>query len=302
MSSPSPLPPFAYRGPLLVPAQLRYRPHPDIIHPSVVASGPHWQNPLAPYYLYYAPHDAPGGICLALAERPEGPWREYEHNPLIGRDWTPHYQVSHVSSPHALWHDGEGCLFLYFHGENDITRYARSRDGVTFEYGGVALAGEHFRPALTEASYARVFALADGSFAMLLMGCDAGTRHVYLARSRDGRRWEPQHRPFISPPPGTNQMGPGWYFAHGGRHYVLAFANRSDGPMFAPISDLYLYETDAALRDVQYLGLFMDHTAAGPDNQRLNDPCLLATPEALYLYLNAGRRLHQYLALAVARQ
>lgn len=51
---------------------------------------------------------------------------------------------------------------------------------------------------------------------------------------------------------------------------------------------------------VEFLGLFMDHTAAGADNFRINDPCLLQTPERWYLFVNMGRRLHQSIALAAA--
>ena len=56
-------------------------------------------RPLGIYHLYYAPHDAPGGICLAFADAIDGPWTEYEKNPIITRQWAPHYDVSHVLEP-----------------------------------------------------------------------------------------------------------------------------------------------------------------------------------------------------------
>jgi len=46
--------------------------------------------------------------------------------------------------------------------------------------------------------------------------------------------------------------------------------------------------------------MFMHHEVAGLGNARLNDPCLIQTPNRLYLFLNVGRRLRQRIALAVA--
>jgi len=104
MESPAPgiLPPFRYAGVVLDPARLRYCPHPDIIHPSVIETGMLRDRAQAPYYMYYAPHDKPGGICLAFADRLEGPWEEYGRNPIVSNTSLPHYRVGHVSSPHAI--------------------------------------------------------------------------------------------------------------------------------------------------------------------------------------------------------
>jgi hypothetical protein len=72
------------------------------------------------------------------------------------RDWAPHYKVSHVSGPHALWIDEEKKLFVYYHGENDVTRFASTTDGIHFQYEGVPATTKDF-DAISEASYARVF-------------------------------------------------------------------------------------------------------------------------------------------------
>ena len=298
------LPAFRYHGVVLAPEGLRYSPKPDIIHPSVIETDSQWDRPVAHFLMYYAPHDVPGGICLAVSDQPEGPWQEYDRNPLISADWIPHYRVSHVSSPHAVWNPEEQRLFLYFHGENDTTRFAVSRDGVHFEYGGVAVHTGLFEPEVSEASYARVFRHnrphTKGSYVMLLMGNHNETRKIYVAWSRDGRRWTAEKTALIVPPPGTNQMGPGWLFAWGSRLFILCFANREDSPVFDPISDLYLYEVDPDLNQVAFCGLFMHHAAAGLGNARLSDPCLIQTANRLFLFLNVGRRLQQRIALAVA--
>ena len=102
-----------------------------------------------------------------------GPWTEYNANPLIRNKWPPHYSVSHVSSPHAIWNEEESKLFLYFHGENKTTRFATSRDGIHFTYGGIAVTTTMFDQ-VTEASYARVFRYTlpgkDNRYIMTVMG------------------------------------------------------------------------------------------------------------------------------------
>ena len=306
------LPVFRYHGPVLEPAGLRYCPHPDIIHPSVIDASAHPLALPARFAMYYAPHDAPGGICLALADRPEGPWREYDRNPVIGRERPPHYQVSHVSSPHALWSPEANRLLLYFHGENDTTRYALSRDGIHFEYGGVAVNAAMFGPTLAEASYARVFRVdtppAPARYLMLLMGNDRstghplGTRKVYAAWSDDGLHWRPDPRPWLTPPPGTDQMGPGSLVPWKDRLYLVAFANQAGTPINESVSDLYLYSITPDFKAIRSEGLWMSHTAAGSTNRRINDPCFLQTESGLYLFVNVGRRLNQSIGLCIAPQ
>lgn len=95
-------PTFTHDTMVLEPRALRYNPHDDLIFPSVIDTAGRIAGALGRFYMYCAPHDAPGGICLAYADELVGPWREYRHNPIITRDWSPHYRVGHVSSPHAL--------------------------------------------------------------------------------------------------------------------------------------------------------------------------------------------------------
>src|SRR5438067_2073409 len=74
----------------------------DLIFPSIVKTSG-LSKPLDAYYMYYAPHNAPGGICVAHAPSVEGPWKEFVRenrfitaNPVISKDWPPHYRVGHV--------------------------------------------------------------------------------------------------------------------------------------------------------------------------------------------------------------
>jgi len=293
------LPVFRHQGVVLDYKDLRYNPCNDVIIPSVIVTE-QLQKPLGGYYLYYAPHNAPGGICLAYADSPAGPWKEYEANPLIARDWAPHYNVSHVSGPHAIWMEEEKMLFLYYHGENDVTRIASTADGIHFQYEGVAVTTKIF-DAISEASYARVFRYTlpgkDNRYIMLLMGNNRGTRRVYLAWSQDGRTWESRRTPLVDPPPGTGQIAQAWYFPWRGRHYLIYHGHLTDSFQTA---NLYASEIDPAFERPTFLGLFHDHTTAGPNNVAQMSPCFLEAQGKIYMYTNIGPRLNQKIALAVA--
>jgi hypothetical protein len=300
-----PLPRFEPKGVVFSYEGLRYRPHEDVIFPSVVATGGRFRNPLGRYYLYYAPHDAPGGICMAFADDLQGPWKEYAKNPLISREWAPHFKVSHVSGPHALWNETEKRVFLYFHGENSETRLATSRDGIHFDYERTVITAADFA-GVSEASYARVFEQKptgkDPNFIMLLMGNDRGTRRIYQAWSKDGRAWTPHAEPFMDPPPGTDQVAGAWLFPWKGRNYIIAHANanRGDG-INGNGFDLYLNEVNASFTYADPLGKFMAASAFGADNSSLMSPCIFEENGSLYLFANIGPRLKNTIALAVAK-
>ena len=135
---------------------------------------------------------------------------------------------------------------------------------------------------------------------MLIMGNQAGTRKVFLATSPDGATWTARRDALLTPPPGSDQMGPGWLFTWQEQHYILAFANPADSPdLYDPYSDLHLYAIDPALTAPEHLGQFLDHTAAGEDNYRINDPCLLIENGRWYLFVNVGRRRNQRIGLFV---
>lgn len=156
-AAPAGFPDYRYVKTLLQPSQLKYNPTGEIIFPCIRGTAGRVATPLGRYYLYYAPHDAPGGICLAYGDNIEGPFTEYPANPIVANDWQPHYKVSHVSSPHVLWNEDTHEMWLYFHGENTTTRLARSKDGIHFTYDKVVLNTAMLPAGTTETSYARVF-------------------------------------------------------------------------------------------------------------------------------------------------
>ena len=298
------LPVFRYHGVVLEAANLKYRPHDDVIYPSVVRVAGRIAKPLGKSYLYYAPHDVPGGICLAYADKPEGPWHEYTNNPVIARDWSPHYKVSHVSGPDVIWSQKEGKLLLYFHGENPVTRVASSSDGIHFDYDGEAITTRMF-PNLSEASYGRVFRHSlpgkDNRFVMLLMGNDRGTRRIYLAWSKDGRKWDTRPTPVMDPPPGTDQVAGAVLLPWAGKLFLIAHANNSKAN-FNEGFDLYAAETDAALEQIKPLGKFFDRTLVSPTNPGVMSPCFLEDDGRLWMFFNIGPRLRNKIALAVTER
>lgn len=281
-------PSFTYNGIALDPANLNYNPTGEIIFPSIIHAADHFSNPLGAYYLYYAPHDAPGGINLAYANSPTGPWTEYANNPVIGRVWSPHYNVSHVSSPHAIWNTDENKLFLYFHGENSTTRLATSTDGVNFSYDGVMVTTANFSN-ISEASYARVFEYTiptkQNRYIMMLMGNNAGTRRIYLAWSNDGRSWTTQTTPLISPnsAEGGNLSSP-WFFPWGGEYYVLYHASSGN---------VHITRVGANFSEETHLGVFYDDPL-----ERAAAPALLEVDDTLYMLYERGPRLDAKIALA----
>ena len=210
--------------------------------------------------------------------------------------------------PHAIWNEAEKSVFLYFHGENSDTRLATSRDGIHFDYDSTVITTADF-PGLSEASYARVFEQklpgVDNRLIMLLMGNNQGTRRIYLAWSKDGRKWTPRAAPFMDPPPGNDQVAGAWLLPWKGRNYIIAHANPNLAQGIRGINgsgfDLYLNEVDAGFTKARPIGKFMEASAFGADNPSLMSPCIFEENGALYLFVNIGPRLKNAIALAVAK-
>jgi hypothetical protein len=312
------LPKFAHQRIILAPENLRYNPCNDLIFPSIVRVREHVPGALGDYYLYYAPHDAPGGVCLAYANAPEGPWTEYGENPIITRQWDPHYEVSHVSSPHALWIPEAKKFYLYYHGENTTTRVASSADGIHFDYEGVAVEANMY-DGVREVYYARVFPCPAGGrsrYVLLTTGNNRETRRIYAAWSDDGLKFEPQMKPLASPPPGTqvSQCGAPWYLPHEGRNLVIFHGDITTidlavvaggggyhtnlGKINELTTNLHAIDVGAHFDEENHLGLFYDRHDVAPDNYRVSDPCFIRHDGALWMATSVGQRLGQRIALA----
>jgi hypothetical protein len=297
-------------------ADLSYNPADDLIFPCVLDTTEILPAAEARYIMYYAPHNDPGGICLAYAAAPEGPWREHPGNPVISNRWSPHYAVDHVSGPHAIFVPEASELFLYYHGDNETTRFATSVDGVNFSYGDVAVSADDLEDA-DGASYARVFRhtmpstgsryvmiflsyrYAPGSWSKIV------SHGLYYAWSQDARTWQVAARPILShgdPAPGALRCSP-YLLTYQGRHFLFYHQDVAVvGPRPSPKTAIYSVEVDADLNPIGSPQLWCQPEVFDPTNPRVSDPYLLMTEGSTYLYAAIGPRLHQKIGLAkVAR-
>jgi regulation of enolase protein 1 (concanavalin A-like superfamily) len=290
-----PLPQFAFEGVITDKEKMIYNPTNEFIFPSVFHAGAYLDDPLGEWYLYLAPHDAPAGVMLMYADSLDGPWTEYEANPIIASDWAPYYDVSHVSSPDAIWNEEAGEIFLYFHGENSVTRYASSSDGVHFEYGDVVVSNAMGGPGVTETSYARVFEHPDpGSgfdYAMFYMANFTDNhRRIKLAESVDGVTWTV--RPGTVVEPGTGDSGNvsgGNLWEWGGQLYVI-YHNSTGNVMARTI--------DPTLTQVGDAQLLHRSSGVGDDVGRVAAPEVVEHGEEVFLFYESGDRLGATIAYA----
>ncbi|MEH1013264.1 hypothetical protein V6U90_09145 [Micromonospora sp. CPCC 206060] len=248
------------------------------------------------YYLYYAPHDAPGGICLAYADRMEGPYTEYPGNPIIDR-YLPTTTVSHVSSPHVIWNASTSEFFLYFHGENNCTRVARSRDGINFS-NETPILSTNLVPNTTETSYARVFEHSvpglGNKYVMLFMGyhlISPGHRKIFWGWSPNGwDRWSFDPQPLISPSgDGLTDISAPHLMHRNNTTYVVYHGN--DGKM-------RLTEVGNSFDREVHLGVF--HSPIASDNGRVAAPTFGTDGGVSYMVYEAGPRLDARICVARA--
>jgi len=287
-----------------------YNPCNDLIFPTIVKTAGRLTKPLNAYYMYYAPHDPPGGICMAHAPSIEGPWTEYQPNPVISKDWLPHYKVGHVSAPHAIWISGESKLFVYYHGDNDQTHFAVSKDGITFDYGGVALNQKAYAD-YKEGVYDRVFygrvfehrLPSKNNKYVFLFARSCGhpatdeTRArngIYLSWSDDGRKWSTPVR-IIKIGEGMSFVCSPCLFTLGERHYIAYHADISG------FTDTYVDEFDAELTGRKPIGKLFDHRQYGESNPRVSDPLIYIEGQTAYLVNANGVVFNQRFALAKAK-
>lgn len=288
-------PDFTFRG--TITEGLAYDPTGEFIFPSVFHAGRHLHEPLGEWYLYYAPHENPGGICLMYADSLDGPWTEYAANPLIENEWGQFYSAPHVSSPDVIWNEREQRVFCYFHGPNTVTRFATSGDGVHFEYGDVAVTTDMTGETSTEASYARVFEHPDHRsrcrYGMFFMeNTTADHRRIRAAQSVDGRDWEVLPEPLVTPgdlDDGNVSGADLWTWQ--GRTYVIYHA--SSGIVFAR-------QVNRALNCVGEPQVLHQASGEGEDTGRVAAPQIITHRGRSYLFYEKGGRLDGTIAYAVS--
>lgn len=299
-AAPGGFPDYRYLGVAIDKSKLAYNPTGELIFPCIRGTVGRVANPLARYYLYYAPHDAPGGICVSYGNHLNEPFTEYRGNPIVGRTWSPHYNVSHVSSPHVLWNEDVKEMWLYFHGENTTTRLARSKNGIDFTYDKVVLSTSMLPSGTTEASYARVFRhdlpAVGGRYVMVFMINDTTNRRsIGWGWSADARNWTFSQTPLIRPQDvGARDIGAPSVVSRGGSTYVIYHCNKEAGGTML-ITEV---GTDFSRRD--HLGVFHAPLSGAPDSGRCAAASFGTENGAQYMFYEAGERLAGNIAVAKA--
>ncbi|KAG4272706.1 hypothetical protein FPRO04_10448 [Fusarium proliferatum] len=294
--APDGWPNFWYKGHVTNKATFEYNPTNEFIFPSIFHAGEYLDDPLGEWYLYYAPHENPGGISLVYSDSLEGPWKEYPNNPVIANKWDSHYSVPHVSSPDASWNSDAGRMFLYFHGDNTQTRWAESSNGVDFRYGGVAVNNQMSGSNTTESSYARVFAhpnpASKYNYAMFYMANEKDNRRkIRLAESVDGRKWTVDSDYVVQPggPEGTDVSGAN-YWTWNGQAYVVYHGSSGK---------IYARTIDQTLRDVGAEPILLYQSRGkGEDVGRVAAPDIASYGGNTYLFYESGDRLGATIAWA----
>ncbi|GAA2718778.1 hypothetical protein ACFY2R_28795 [Micromonospora olivasterospora] len=272
---------------------LRYNPTGEFIFPCARGVYDKLDTYLGRYYLYYAPHDAPGGICLAYADRLEGPYTEYPNNPIIDR-YLPTTTVSHVSSPHVVWDAPTRQFYLYFHGENYTTRVARSTDGIHFT-DETPILSTRLVPNTTETSYARVFEHTvtgkNNRYVMVFMGLHNGNRKIFWGWSPNGwDGWQFDPNPLISPSgDGLTDISGAHLLKRNGTAYVAYHGNSGN---------MYLTEIGNNFDRENHLGIF--HRPIASDNGRVAAPTFGTDGGVQYMLYEAGPRLDARICIARA--
>ncbi|WNG17816.1 hypothetical protein [Cystobacter fuscus] len=297
-AAPAGFPTYTYIGTAFNKNNLRYNPTGELIFPCIRGTAGRIANPLARYYLYYAPHDAPGGICLAYGDHLSGQFTEYPYNPIFSRKWPGGPDgISHISSPHVLWNSRVKQFYLYFHGENTVTRVATSTDGINFTYQGGCISTRFFTDgSVTETSYARVFEHdipSKGShFVMVFMGMQNGRRKIFWgwSASGDAQTWTIQQKPLISPAADgvTDISGPHVVFRNG-TAYVIYHGNSGK---------MYITEVGLNFDREIHLGVFHNPLIGWPDKGRSAAPSFGTENGEEYMFYEAGGRLDGSIAVA----
>lgn len=272
---------------------LDYDPTGEFIFPSVLDTDSTTLDTQHRYLLYVAPHEPPGGISLLTSDSLDGPWQEHDANPVIQAASPPHFTVSHVSSPDAVWDEQGKRVLLFFHGENSTIRVAESVDGITFTHLGVAVERSGGEPEVVESSYARVTALSEldptiSGFVMLYMDkpVDEG-RRIRVADSSDGVRWSVREAPLIVPGgiEGENVSSANLWVHEAGIGVVY---HSSTG-------EIWYRSTDATLADVSEPCVLL----SDPSMTRLASPEIVDDGEFSHVFLERGDRLTASVVVAV---
>tara|TARA_B100000242_G_scaffold86247_1_gene57637 strand:+ start:2825 stop:3928 length:1104 start_codon:yes stop_codon:yes gene_type:complete len=166
------------------------------------------------YYLFYAVHEPPSGIGLAIADNLKGSFlklSQFRHGPRDSRVLKAPSRprgTSHFSSPVVLWNPHEKLWFMYFHFYNNETEQGFGHQKTALAYTESLTHGEwkiytddkqkYITPMPvkdewmnSQSSYHAVSRLEDQKWIALLRGTNLENINTALgfAASNDGIKW-----------------------------------------------------------------------------------------------------------------
>ncbi len=194
-----PLPDFTLEGVVLHPRELSWIPTEELEHPGFIRMEGLVEKPLGKYYLYYAPHKHEG-IGLVYSDNIQGPWKEYEGNPVL----------KGPAAPDIRWVEDEKKFFMWGHTTNSQTELWTSDDGIHFEHRGVSITASNI--GTKNATYTRFYEYPLEKFGsryiLLYSGyvTNRNVRSVWLAHSKDAVNWTQLTTPLVEPATGENRQ------------------------------------------------------------------------------------------------
>lgn len=281
LSAEGPLPDFEFQGVALHPGDLKYTPTEQLIHPAIIKTEGRVKNPLGKYYMYYAPHKHIA-TSMAYADSLDGPWKEYEKNPVI----------EGPSAPEIRWMEQYGKFFMWGHRKNSQTELWTSEDGIHFEYDSVSVKAIDI--GTRNATYNRVYEYPIEKFGSRYITLYTGfiegreIRCLWLAHSKDAKTWTPLKTPLVEPVEGDNDnlYGPS-FLQWKGRNYVVY----QDMTSWRG-GNLKYVELDKELTPVGKGGkryVLIDPPAEPPVNDRYRGAEFYLEGDTLYLYSSASK-------------
>ncbi len=277
-----PLPEFTFKGVALHPKDLSYAPTEDLIHPSIIKTEGRVKNPLGKYYMYYSPH-AHSGISMAYSDSIEGPWKEYQGNPVLEGS----------AAPDIRWIKEKGKFNMWGHRKNAKTELWTSDDGLNFEYKGVSITANNI--GIRNASYTRVYEYPlkrySSKYIMLYSGFieERKIRCVWLAHSKDAENWIQLKTPLVEAVEGENNDIYGASLLQWENRNFIVYQDHTAWKG----GNIKYVEVDSELNPVGNKGerfMLMDPPPNPPINGRYRGCEFYLENDTLYLYSSASRK------------
>lgn len=166
-----------------------------IYFPWVIRMDDKISNPLGKFYMYYSTdHDTNGGgIGMAYANSPEGPWKAHKPggNPVIFVDAV---VGSQTETPCVIYVPSDTATPFYMYYQQDFTAMnqstflAKSADGINWTRVGLVIEGRPTAPGDGQTTYFRLFQVGD-MFLGYHLGGGGDYGSTAMSYSRDGVTW-----------------------------------------------------------------------------------------------------------------